>query len=158
MEVRKIMHGHPCIVPPDCTIRQAAQKMEEFGCGVLPVGDEKKIIGMVTDRDIVIRALAEGKSQKTLVKDIMTKKVVACYDDDSLEAATEAMRSNDVSRLLVINHKDKVLGIISFAQLLRNTGNLKESDHVVHHLLKQSAPGRPPAYKDWKQGKRKASS
>src|SRR5262245_10813435 len=108
MEIKKIMHKHPCFISPTATLSQAAKKMQEYDCGILPVGDEKKVIGMITDRDIVTRALAEGKSAtKTLVKDIMTKKVVACYDDDSLEAATATMRSKNVSRLLVISHKNK---------------------------------------------------
>lgn len=106
---------------------------------------------MITDRDIIIRAMAENKNPATtLVQDIMTKDVFACYADDSLEAATDTMRDNNVSRLLVINHKSKLLGIVSFAHLLRNNGNLKESDHVVHHLLKQSSPSNPPDYKGWK--------
>lgn len=157
MEIKKVMHKHPYIIAPNSTLAQAAQYMQEFECGILPVGDEKKIIGMITDRDIVVRALALGKNPNTTqVRQIMSKQVFSCFDDDSLEDATDTMRKKNVSRLLVINHKNKVLGIVSFAQLLRNTGNLKESDHVVHHLLKQSSRGKSAEYKNWQKSKKHA--
>lgn len=160
MEVRKVMCEHPCIIDPESTVHEAAEKMREFDCGVLPVGSEEKAVGMITDRDIVIRALANGKNlEDTKVKDIMTPEVVTCYDDDTLETATDTMRANNVSRLLVVSHQNKILGIVSFARLLRNTGNIKESDHVVHHLLKKSTKGSPPIHKDeHKSGKKKAGT
>lgn len=139
-KVRDLMSGDPIFIKPDDTLKQAAEKMKEVDCGVLPVGDENSVKGIITDRDIVIRAVAAGKDQATeKVKDYMTAKVYACNEDDFLEDAADKMREHNVSRLIVKNRHGKVSGILSFGGILRKNANADEVANVVKHAIVKAA-------------------
>ncbi len=135
IKVKDIMTAEPFFVRPTQTVWDAAKLMKVAECGVLPVGDSEKVIGMITDRDIVIRAISEGKNpETTIVQDIMTKKVYGCDESDDIEQAAEQMRKNRVSRLIVSKGK-KITGIVSSACLLRNEGEVLQSNKILHELL-----------------------
>lgn len=135
IKVKDIMTADPFFVRPDQSILEAAKLMRVVECGVLPVGDENKVVGIITDRDIVVRVVSDDKNPETTkVQDIMTKKVHSCNENDDIEHAAEIMREHDVSRLLVMKGKS-IAGIISSACLLRNKGNVAQSDKVLHELL-----------------------
>jgi CBS domain-containing protein len=136
IKVKDIMTPEPFIVPPTMVVREAAKRMKDIDCGVLPVGDANKVLGMVTDRDITLRVTAEGKDPaKTQVQDVMTKKVHICDEDDDIEDAAEKMRKYDVARLVVTKGK-KATGIVTMVELLRNTGSRRKGDKVLHELVK----------------------
>lgn len=133
-QVKELMTAHPEMISPNATLQQAAKKMEAVNCGALPVGTENSLKGIITDRDIVIRALACGKNPATAkVGDYMTDPVYACNESDALEDAAEKMRQHKVSRLVVRNGDGKVTGILSFGSILRNEANPKEIAGVVKH-------------------------
>ncbi len=140
MNVKDIMTKDPCFINPDYSIIEAARKMKELDCGILPVGEDKNhCIGMVTDRDIVLRVLADGHDPKQgTVKDAMTKEIHACCEDDSLEDAADLMRRYKVNRLLVKSRDGKVTGIITFGAMLWKTSSATE----VGHILDRAAPRR----------------
>lgn len=135
IKVKEIMTCKPDIISPDDTVKEAARHMQKINCGVLPVGTKDKPIGMITDRDITVRVTAEGKDPaQTKIKDVMTKKVCTCDENDDIETAAEAMRKHDVARL-VVTHDNKVTGIVTMVELLRNTGDLAKGDEVLHELV-----------------------
>src|SRR5687768_1646915 len=101
-KAKDLMTPNPVTIASDRTLREAAQEMEDIDCGVLPVGTWDKLEGMITDRDIVVRAIANGKDVNTeKVQDYMTPEVFYCNADDTLEQVAEQMRTHQVTRLVV---------------------------------------------------------
>lgn len=133
-KVKELMTPHPELISPSATLLQAAKKMEAVNCGALPVGTEKNLKGIITDRDIVIRALAHGKNPATeKVSSYMTEQVFACNENDTLETAAEKMQQHKVSRLVVRNREGNAVGILSFGGILRNEADPKEVAAAVRH-------------------------
>lgn len=133
--IKDVMTPNPIFVEPTRTIQEAAQLMKDNNCGVLPVGIPEKIMGMLTDRDITVRAVAAGlEPHCTHVDAIMSEKVYSCEREDDLWTAAERMRKHDVSRLMVSDGR-KYVGIVTLADLIRTTGNEQLSDKVLHELL-----------------------
>src|SRR5688572_12909343 len=125
--VKELMTQNPAIISPESTLKEAAQKMEAVNCGILPVGSAGKPEGMITDRDIVIRAVAKGKDvNREKVKNFMTGGVWFCNAGDSAEKAAKLMRSHKVNRLLVKDEKGEISGIITFGRLLREDDSMQE--------------------------------
>ena len=136
IKVKDIMTPEPLMVQSSMTVRDAAKRMKEIDCGVLPVGDANNVLGMITDRDIILRVTVEGKDPaKTQVQEVMTEKVYACDEDDDIEDAAEKMRKYDVARLVVTKGK-KATGIVSMTCLLRAHGDRHKGDKVLHQLVK----------------------
>lgn len=134
VKVRDVMTANPMLIAPDATLQQAAELMQFIECGMLPVGSKDELTGVITDRDIVIRAIAKGKNPtEALVEDYMTTRICACNEDDFLEDAAEKLRKFKVSRLLVKNHDGKVTGILSIGLILRREADPAEIAAVVKH-------------------------
>lgn len=100
-------------ISPDATIEEAAQEMRDGDFGLLPVGDEEQLLGVITDRDIAIRAVAEGRGPSTPVSEIMSEGVIWAHEDDSIEEAAEIMSDNQIRRLPVVNAEQRLVGIVS---------------------------------------------
>lgn len=110
--------------------------------GSLPVcGDEDKLVGMITDRDITIRATAGACDAKaTLVQDVMTPGIVYCFEDQDVEDATKLMEDNQIRRLAVLNREKRLVGIVSLGDLAVKVGN----DHLSGEALERvSEPAQP---------------
>ena len=120
MKVCDVMSRDVQVASPTQTIRDAAQIMAKIDAGVLPVGDNDRLVGMITDRDIAIRAVAEGKSPTTKVSDIMSDEVLYCFDDQDLDEVAQNMSEMKVRRLPVVNRDKRLVGIISIGDLARN--------------------------------------
>src|SRR5258707_142083 len=104
MKIADIMSSDVQIIDPNDTIQAAAKKMKDADVGFLPVGENDKLVGMLTDRDIALRAVAQGKDpKKTKVRDVMTQKVLYCVDDDEVESAAENMAELQIRRLPIID-------------------------------------------------------
>jgi CBS domain-containing protein len=123
MHVKEVMtRGVEC-VSPDATLQEAARKMRDLGVGPLPVCDNDRLAGMLTDRDITVRAVAEGRDPKaTRVRDAMTAGIDYCFEEDDVEQAAELMRRRQVRRLAVLNHDKRLVGILSLGDLAVETG------------------------------------
>lgn len=132
MKVREIMADRVEVIHPDDTLQTAATKMRDHDIGILPVCDGDRLIGMLSDRDIIIRAVAEGIEPTAPVgHELVTAPVIYCYDDQSVDEAAEIMQSNQIRRLPILNRKDKQLvGIVALADLALNT-----DDRVSGHVL-----------------------
>ncbi|KTD19158.1 CBS domain protein [Legionella lansingensis] len=119
MEVREIMTPNPEYLPTTCTISEAARKMQELDVGFLPIGDKKtdKLVGTLTDRDIVVSCLAKGKDLSTPVQSIMHKGVLYCFENDDIKKATRYMKDHQIRRLIVLNKNKRLTGVLSLADL-----------------------------------------
>lgn len=138
--VKHCMTRNPVIIPVECTIEEAAGKMERIDCGIFPVGTIEKPVGMVTDRDLVVRAISKKKDPaSTKVSEIMTKQVYSVPEDASVEQAADIMRKHQVSRLLVKDAKGKITGILSLGHLIRNAEPNVIGRIVEHTIGKKAA-------------------
>ena len=124
MKVSECMTQDVEIVGPDQPIREAAQFMLRADAGVMPVGDGDGLVGMVTDRDIAVRAVAEGRGPDTPVRDVMTDDVVYCFDDDDVEEVAIKMSDAQVRRMPVLSREgEQLVGIVSLADISRSDQN-----------------------------------
>ena len=123
MQVKDAMTTDVELASPTQTIRQAALLMGKTDCGALPVADKDSLVGMITDRDIAIRAVAAGKGPKTLVRDIMSAEVLYCYEDQDLDEVARNLADVKVRRLPVMNREKRLVGIISLGDLAVETGD-----------------------------------
>lgn len=140
MLAKEIMSKKPEYLPPNTTLKQAANQMRTHDYGFIPVGENDRLIGVVTDRDMTIRAIAEGKDpSKTTLRDILSKGIHYCYEGDSIEKVVQKMEKEQVRRLVVLNsEKDKRLtGIISLGDIATKAKNMKLcselTDALSHH-------------------------
>ncbi|HEY6642119.1 CBS domain-containing protein [Povalibacter sp.] len=117
MKVREAMTHDVRLVRPDQTIREAAHLMAELDVGCLPVEDNDKMVGMITDRDIAVRAVSEGHGPQTPIRDVMSRDVKYCYDDQSVDEVTRNMADIRVRRLPVVNRSKRLVGILSLGDL-----------------------------------------
>lgn len=117
MQVREAMSAPVQIALPNQTIQQAAQFMLEIDAGVLPVGDGNRVVGMITDRDIALRAIANGKGPQTPVRDVMTGEVMYCFEDEDIEHVAHNMGELQVRRLPVVNRDKELVGILSLGDV-----------------------------------------
>lgn len=124
MKVREIMSANPCCISPNETIRNAAIKMLDHNIGVLPVIEDSKLLGVLTDRDITIRGLAKNDDTGRLhVKDIMSQNVVCCQEDDSTEKAVDEMKNHQLHRLVVVDTDNQVKGLLSLGDIATKCHN-----------------------------------
>ena len=118
MQIREIMTREVDIADPNMTINAVAKQMRDDNIGALPVGENDRLIGMVTDRDIVMRAVAEKRSSRnTAVREVMSKGICYCFEDDDLEGAAQIMAKHQVRRLPVLNRDKRLVGVIALADL-----------------------------------------
>jgi CBS domain-containing protein len=112
------------VVTPDITLQEAAEIMRDCECGYLPIGENDRLVGAVTDRDIVVRGLAKGLDpEDTTVEEIMTERIVYCYEDDNLRDAAEQMKREQVRRLVVLDGNKRMVGVLSVGDIARACGD-----------------------------------
>ena len=121
-KVRDRMSRDVRLAAPDQTIREAARAMAELGVGALPVADGDRLVGMVTDRDLAVRALAEGRGPDTPVREVMTAEVRYCFDHEDLELVARTMGDQQVRRLPVLDHEKRLVGILSLGDVAASAG------------------------------------
>jgi CBS domain-containing protein len=109
------------VLAPSSTVQQAAEQMSKLDVGAIPVCDGKKLLGMITDRDIAIRSSAKGQDPKaTKVTDVMTAEVAWCFDDASIEDVARTMQSKQIRRLPVVDRNKQLVGIVALADVARS--------------------------------------
>lgn len=136
MRVNEAMSKKPVFLPPTTTLKDAAAKMKELDCGFIPVGENDKLIGAVTDRDIVLRSLAEGKDpNKSTLKDVMSEHIEYCFEDEDLDKTIEHMKTKQIHRLVVLNKDKRMTGIISLGDIARNSNDVKQCGEAVEGIL-----------------------
>ena len=140
MKVNELMSLRVEVASPDDSIQQAAKVMHRIDVGILPVGENDRLIGVITDRDIAVRAVAEGKDPKTtLVRDVMSAEVRYCYEDDEVESVAENMAELQVRRLPVVNADKRLCGLISLADIARER-RPREASEALEGISRQGGP------------------
>jgi CBS domain-containing protein len=143
MKIGEIMTSHFEMIDSTSSLMDAAREMKSLDVGVLPVKEGTRLIGILTDRDIVIRALAQGRDpQSTQVKDIMSSDVIYCFEDDSVEDAVRLMEDNQIRRLVVCDHDRTPVGIVSLGDLAVKSGREELSGEALERISEPAAPAR----------------
>ena len=113
MKVSEAMTRDVRIASPDETLQQTARVLAEIDSGVMPVGENDKLVGMITDRDIAIRGVARGKGPDAKVRDVMTADIKYCFDDQEMDEVARNMGDQKVRRMPVLNREKRLVGILS---------------------------------------------
>src|ERR671916_2810275 len=141
MKIAEIMTRNVRVVSPDRTIQEAARLMDEMNVGVLPVCDGRRLRGMVTDRDITVRATAAGlPPDTTRVRDIMSADVWWCFDDDDVNHIVQLMSDHQIRRLPVVDHDKHLVGIVALGDLA--TDREGDATRALHRISTPSEPDR----------------
>jgi CBS domain-containing protein len=117
MKISERMSRDVRVAAPTQSVREAAKLMSELDVGALPVGENDRLIGIITDRDIAIRGVAAGRGPDTPVRDVMSSEVKYCYEDQSIEDVAQNMSDIRVRRLPVVNRDKRLVGIVSLGDL-----------------------------------------
>jgi CBS domain-containing protein len=117
MRVSEAMTRDVRVARPDQTIQDAAKMMSDVDAGVLPVGENDQLVGMITDRDIAVRGIAQGKRPDTPVREVMTADVKYCFEDEDTDQVARNMADQQVRRLPVVNRDKRLVGILSLGDL-----------------------------------------
>jgi CBS domain-containing protein len=139
MKVKDVMHKGADWVSPNTPVADIAKLMREHDIGCIPIGEDDRLIGMVTDRDIVCKGLASNDfdADRTMARDVMTEGIHCCRDDDDLAKAMHHMEKLKVRRLPVINKSKRLVGIISLGDVGHSSSGDLLSDYVksvsAHH-------------------------
>lgn len=141
MQIRDLMTPDVEVVRPETPLREAADRMRELNVGVMPVCEGRRIVGILTDRDIAVRAVAEGDDPNaTTVAQVMTSDVAFCYDDQPVEEAAELMEQQQIRRLPILDRDERLVGILSLGDLAVDGQDEKLKADVVEGV---SYPARP---------------
>lgn len=116
-KLSEVMSSDVTVISPDATLQEAAQQMRSGDFGLLPVGENDRMIGTISDRDIVIRGVASGKEANTLVRQVMSEGVCWAYEDDTVEEAARLMSERQIRRLPVLNADKRLVGIVSLGDV-----------------------------------------
>lgn len=138
MRISEIMSRDVKVARPQDTIQSVARQMADIDAGVIPVCDGETLKGMVTDRDIVVRAVCEGRSFETPISEVMTPDVQYCYDDDDVKDAAARMGELQVRRLAVLDHDKRLVGIVALGDIAR-----EGKDDTTGQTLEQISESAP---------------
>jgi CBS domain-containing protein len=143
MQLKDVMTPHVEVVQPNTTLQQAAAKMCQLEVGPLPVCDGERLVGLLTDRDITVRAVAEGRDPtKTQVSDVMTPEVIYCFEDQAVTAAAQLMKERQIRRVPVLNREKRLVGIVYLGDLAVEAGDTQRAGEVLKEVSEPAQPKR----------------
>jgi CBS domain-containing protein len=138
MKVREAMTRDVRLVKPDQPISEAARLMAEFDIGAVPVEENDRLVGMITDRDIAVRAVAAGRGPDTAVREVMSREVKYCFEDQSIDEVTQNMGELRIRRVPVLTRDKRLIGILSLGDLAIDEGARDEAGEALGGI---SRPG-----------------
>jgi len=124
------------IIGPDDTIKAAALQMLNGDFGMLPVGEHDRMIGTISDRDIAIRAVADGKDGATKVREVMSEGVIWAYENDSVEKGAKLMSEHQIRRLPIVNIEKRLVGIVALGDFAVVSGDVKTAGEALSEISK----------------------
>jgi len=144
MQLKDIMTSKPECIRPDATLQDAARKMRDLDVGPLPVcGEDDRLAGMITDRDIAVRAVAEGKDPKTTtVREAMTGEIVYGFEDQDVDDAARVMEQRQIRRLVVLNRDKRMVGIVSLGDVATGCGGRQKAGEILQEVSEPALPRR----------------
>ena len=132
--LKDVMSRDVQVIGPEGTIQEAAQQMLKGNFGMLPVEENDRMIGAISDRDIAIRAVAVGKGVSSKVRDVMTEGIVWAYEDDSVADAAKLMSEHQIRRLPIVNSSKKLVGIIALGDLAVENADIKVAGEALSEI------------------------
>lgn len=143
MKIQDIMTRDPQVIHPEATIGEAAQKMKRLDVGSLPVCNGRRVLGMITDRDITTRATASGADPRsTRVQDVMSADIVYCYEDQDVREAADVMARHQIRRLPILNRDKDLVGIVSLGDISVDAGSDRMSGDTLEDISRPARPDR----------------
>ena len=143
MQVKDIMTKPVEVLDPEATLREAALRMKELDVGLIPACDGDRLVGMLSDRDIAIRAVAEGRDpDETRVRDAMTPEIAYIFADQDVEEAARVMHERQVRRLPVLNRDKRLVGIVSLGDVAVRTRLTATAGEALQGVSEPSHPTR----------------
>ncbi len=141
MQVKDVMTRNVDTVNPNDTLEETAERMKNLNVGSMPVTEDGRVIGIVTDRDITVRATAEGyDASRTRVRDVMSHNVTSVHTDDDVQQAATMMRDQQVRRLPVLDQNQRLVGIVSLGDLATDMPSEQKSGETLKGVSKPSQP------------------
>ena len=137
-QLKDLMSRDVKVISPDMTIGEAAWEMRDGDFGMMPVGENDRMIGTISDRDIAIRAVAEGKDSDTKVRDVMSDGIAWAYEDDSVEKAAKIMSERQVRRLPVVDRDKRLVGIVALGDFAVESSEIKPAAHALSEISRSS--------------------
>jgi CBS domain-containing protein len=138
MKISETMTRDVKLATPTQSIREAAQMMAELDAGALPVAEGDRLVGMITDRDVAIRAIASGRGPDTPIRDVMTQEIKYCFEDQTVEEVAKNMGDIRVRRLPVLNRDKRLVGIVSIGDIATSGKSDKKTGSALGSI---SRPG-----------------
>lgn len=136
--LKDLMSRDVKVINPDMTIGDAAKKMRDGDFGMMPVGEDDRMIGTISDRDIAIRAVAEGKDAGTKVREVMSEGIAWVYEDESVEKAAKIMSERQVRRLPVVNRDKRLVGILALGDFAVERSEILPAAEALSEISKPS--------------------
>ena len=137
-KLKDLMSPDVKVISPEMSIQDAAQQMLQGDFGMLPVGENDRMIGTITDRDIAIRAVAEGKDNSTKVRDVMSEGIAWVYEDQSVEDAAKLMSERQVRRLPVVDRNKRLVGIVALGDFAVESSEIRPAAEALSEISKPS--------------------
>ena len=132
MQAKEVMTGNVKMIPSSTTLQVAAELMRQMNIGILPIAENGKLVGTLTDRDIAIRAVATGADPKsTPARDVMSREVISCYEEQDARDVARVMGENKVRRVVVVNRLNEAVGLVSVDDLALHPETRALADEVV---------------------------
>lgn len=145
MQVRECMTTDVKIINPEMTLREAAGLMLQQDTGFLPVGENDRLVGSLTDRDITVRAVCAGKDPNSAkVREAMSEHIVYCFDDQDTDEAASLMSDNQIRRLAVLNHDKRLVGVISLGDIAERCPDKEVAERALEGVSQHG--GQPLAH------------
>lgn len=145
MKIQDVMTRNPRCVTPETSVREAARIMKDEDVGILPVteGDSQRLVGVVTDRDIALRIVADGRDANTRVGDVMSSgKIATRRQDEDIDTAMDTMAKEQVRRIPVVDERGSLVGIVAQADIVLKVRNDRKAEHTIEKI---SEPGHASA-------------
>jgi len=143
MKLSEVMTRHVEVIHPDATLQEGAEKMKSLNVGSLPVCDGERLQGMITDRDITVRATVEGRDPASVrVSDVMTPEVAYCHDDQDVQAAADLMAQKQIRRLPIVDRNKRLVGIVALGDMAVDAGDEELSGDVLESVSEPLRPQR----------------
>ena len=137
-QVKSVMSKDVKVIGPDTSLREAAQQMRDGDFGLLPVVENDRMIGAISDRDIAVRGVAEGKDANSKVRDVMSSGVVSAYEDESIEHALEVMGKRQIRRLPIVSREERLVGIVALGDLAGDKAEVKPAGQALSEISRAS--------------------
>jgi len=143
MKIKEIMTPGVEVISPEATLQQAAAKMRRLNIGPLPVCDGDQLVGMLTDRDITVRAVAEGcDPTTTTVREAMTPDLAYCFEDQDIEVAVQTMERYQIRRLPILSRDKRLVGLVSLGDLAVSSGDQRQVGETLKQVSEPAEPRR----------------